>query len=181
MLPVVTSTSPSRFLDLLAHAMREKVWEQRGQTFKEFLEADYPHGVGLPETELRKIVQLKHKHEDRSAEKANEMRALREKILYPNLLKHGGDHKSEGYQGNNITLKPDRGTSESYAIGRLKRDRSDLAEKVLAGEMSANAAAIEAGFRKKTLTVPVEPRGIARTLRKHLTPEQIAEVVEALS
>jgi hypothetical protein len=32
-------------------------------------------------------------------------------------------------------------------LKRLKRDRPDLADKVAAGEMSANAAAIEAGFR----------------------------------
>ena len=34
-------------------------------------------------------------------------------------------------------------------LKRLKRDRPDLAERVVAGEMSAHAAAIEAGFRKK--------------------------------
>ncbi len=50
-------------------------------------------------------------------------------------------------RGNNITSKSDRGTSETYTIARLKRDRPALAQKVISGEMSANAAAIEAGFR----------------------------------
>jgi hypothetical protein len=31
----------------------------------------------------------------------------------------------------------------------LRRDRPDLANRVVAGEISANAAAIQAGFRKK--------------------------------
>ncbi len=53
------------------------------------------------------------------------------------LAEHGGDHKSEGFQGNNVTLN-ERGNSESYALRRLKRDREDLADKVISGEMSAN-------------------------------------------
>jgi hypothetical protein len=42
-----------------------------------------------------------------------------------------------------------RGTAAHW-LARLDRDqRDELAAKVRAGEMSANAAAIEAGFRKK--------------------------------
>ena len=43
------------------------------------------------------------------------------------------------------------GTNPTYILKRLKRDRSDLADKVIKGELSANAAAIEAGFRKKSV------------------------------
>ena len=57
--------------------------------------------------------------------------------------------------GNNITRESDtdftRGTSRTYTIRRLKRDRPDLVERVAAGELSPNAAAIEAGFRKRTI------------------------------
>ena len=42
-----------------------------------------------------------------------------------------------------------QGTSKAYTVSRLKRDRPDLFEKVVAGELSANRAAIEAGFRRK--------------------------------
>ena len=41
------------------------------------------------------------------------------------------------------------GTSKNYTLARLKRDRPDLAQRVVDGELSANAAAIEAGFRKR--------------------------------
>jgi hypothetical protein len=41
-----------------------------------------------------------------------------------------------------------QGTSKSYTVSRLKRDRPDLFGKVVAGELSANKAAIEAGFRR---------------------------------
>jgi hypothetical protein len=63
----------------------------------------------------------------------------------------GGDRQSESKSiSDNITNGPvDRGTSKAYTVSRLKRDRPDLFEKVVAGELSANKAAIEAGFRRK--------------------------------
>ena len=50
---------------------------------------------------------------------------------------------------NNINeLTRTSGTSKSYTISRLKKHRPDLFAKVVANELSANAAAIQAGFRK---------------------------------
>jgi hypothetical protein len=45
--------------------------------------------------------------------------------------------------------KAPTGTSRDAAIRRLRKDRPDLLEKVIAGQLSAHAAAIEAGHRKK--------------------------------
>jgi hypothetical protein len=47
------------------------------------------------------------------------------------------------------TVKPERGTSRPYVLSRLKRARPDLFERVVAGELSANAASIESGFKIK--------------------------------
>ena len=44
--------------------------------------------------------------------------------------------------------KPVQGNSKAYTLDRLDRERPDLLAKVGKGELSANAAAIEAGFRK---------------------------------
>jgi hypothetical protein len=67
------------------------------------------------------------------------------------LGKHGGDRKSEAVkdQGSNTTLKlPGRGAA--YILARLDRDgHAELAAKVRTGKISANAAAIEAGFRQQ--------------------------------
>ena len=41
------------------------------------------------------------------------------------------------------------GRGVTYTLRRLKRDRPDLLERVVSGELSANAAAVEAGFRKR--------------------------------
>ena len=63
----------------------------------------------------------------------------------------GGDKKSEDriITDNISNGLVDHGTSKAYTVSRLKRDRPDLFEKVVAGELSANKAAIEAGFRRK--------------------------------
>jgi hypothetical protein len=67
------------------------------------------------------------------------------------LRTHGGDRKSEAVkntddnQVDNINLNKG-GASSDYTLARLDRDRPELAERVRAGELSANAAAIEAGF-----------------------------------
>lgn len=53
--------------------------------------------------------------------------------------------------GDNVTIHDGRGNSLSYTVSRLKRERPDLFEKVIAKKLSANAAAIEAGFRKKPI------------------------------
>jgi hypothetical protein len=41
------------------------------------------------------------------------------------------------------------GTSRATALRRLRKDRPDIHARVLKGELSAHAAMIEAGFRKK--------------------------------
>jgi hypothetical protein len=42
------------------------------------------------------------------------------------------------------------GNSAAAALRRLERQRPDLLDRVLAGELSAHAAMIEAGFRKRS-------------------------------
>jgi hypothetical protein len=67
-------------------------------------------------------------------------------------------------------VKPSKGNSRAYTLDRLKRDRPDLFDKVCAGELSANAAAIEAGWRK-----PPTPLGTLRKAWAKATPDQQAE------
>ena len=46
-------------------------------------------------------------------------------LLDPALPTSSGDRRSDGFQGNNITLN--RGNSETYTLRRLKRDRPNFA------------------------------------------------------
>lgn len=54
------------------------------------------------------------------------------------------------------------GTTVQYAIRRLSSQRPDLLERVKAGEMSANAAMIEAGFRKVPTVLDILRRAWAK-------------------
>ena len=65
------------------------------------------------------------------------------------------------------------GTSKSYTLDRLAREDPKLYEKVTCGELSANQAAIKAGFRDKKASIPVHKGGepqierAARGLARH--------------
>lgn len=99
------------------------------------------------------------------------------------LGRRGGDRRSEAakeYQGNNVTLK-ERGNATDYTVARLRRDQPELAERVIKGELSANAAAIQAGFRIKTLSVPLDPERAAQALKRHFTRDELQRLVEALT
>jgi hypothetical protein len=47
---------------------------------------------------------------------------------------------------------------QDCVLARLRRDHPDLAAKVVSGELSANKAAQLAGFRTKTVSVPLSSR-----------------------
>jgi hypothetical protein len=74
-------------------------------------------------------------------------------------VKHGGDRKSVAYHEikrdtniNDVTLD-NRGTSRTYALRRLSRSPDEahqaLYQRCLAGELTAHAAMVQAGFRKR--------------------------------
>jgi len=56
------------------------------------------------------------------------------------------------------------GNSANYIVGRLKRDRPDLADQVIKGQLSAHAAAVAAGFRDKTVQVGKDPQKAASAI-----------------
>ena len=76
---------------------------------------------------------------------------------------------------------PERGTSLSYTLRRLKQDHPELYQRVVAGELSANAAAREAGIRRPTTNIYTDDAAsIARTLRKKLDADTLAELIDLL-
>jgi hypothetical protein len=88
---------------------------------------------------------------------------------------HAGD-------GDNVTIRPERGNRKSYTLSRLKRENAELFEQVVAGELSANAAAIKAGWRKPTVTIPLggDPDRLARAFVSKLGKELAHAVATAI-
>lgn len=95
---------------------------------------------------------------------------------------HGGDRRSPEAKINVSNLHVDRPSGESTeaALRRLRKDRPDLHERVLAGELSAHAAAVEAGHRLKRFSVPADPQRAAQILRRHLTSGELSELIALL-
>lgn len=83
---------------------------------------------------------------------------------------------------DNISIRPEQGTSKSYTLSRLKRENAELFEQVVAGKLSANAAAIKAGWRKPTVTIPLggDPDRLARAFVSKLGKELAHAVASAI-
>jgi len=73
------------------------------------------------------------------------------------------------------------GTSASHTLRRLKRDNPELAQRVIDGELSAHAAAIQAGIRKPSLTLQANnPIRAAERIREVLGDEFANDLKGAL-
>lgn len=80
----------------------------------------------------------------------------------------------------NNSLRPD-GTSKDAGLRRLRKDRGDLHQQVISGEKSVNAAMVEAGFRKPSITLkPTNPVRAAETIHAKFGPEFAQALKEAL-
>lgn len=64
-------------------------------------------------------------------------------------------------------------------LARLKRDHPDLAESVVNGELSANAAAIRLGWRHPRI-VATSPASVARKLREIWSDQQLEDLIQEL-
>jgi hypothetical protein len=105
------------------------------------------------------------------------------KIISP----HGGDRRSESFQGDNYPLESSangRGTSASHLTARLLRDRPDIHARLMAREFrSVRAAAIEAGIitPRPRVCIPLDdPIAAAALLRRRLAPDDFAALIGAL-
>jgi hypothetical protein len=67
-----------------------------------------------------------------------------------------------------------------YQLRRLKRDNPALAQRVIAGEITANQAAIEAGFREPMVQVPRDVDRMVERLRKLLGADDARKLAHRL-
>lgn len=184
--------SPAGALELLAAIVEDRTWERltdaKGRSFKgrfrDFVEARPPYGLGYDPDQLPKVLQLRHPHE--SVPKiAHRMAAMREQVKrllleeIPAVQQVGSPGQSSNVGATNIRATTSANTAD-YVTARLKRDAPELAEKVIRGELTPNAAARQMGWRKPRIVVST-PEAVAKALRKHMTPDQIQVLVRLLS
>ena len=157
---------------ILRRVLDEDAWRDRIEhriegrytfgTFEEFAEAKPLDGLGMHVADIEAILKVRDEHDL--------LRRVRE------ACKHKPGPRSD----NNVT-RTSKGNARDATLARLHRDRPDLYDRVLARELSANAAAIEAGFRKPTASVPVDSaeHAIGALLRRFKRDELI-DALEAL-
>jgi hypothetical protein len=185
--------TPGGALEGLAAIVEDDTWRRVAgldgkpfPSFRAFVEARPPFGLGIDEPELRKIISLHHPHERSTQihERMEAMRAAVKGLLADELATTNTNRDSETGRfipSDDVTPVKGRGNSETYIVRRLKRDRPDLAELVLDGKVTARAAGIAAGFVPRTATVPIDdPDRLAATLRRRLSPAALDRLRELL-
>jgi hypothetical protein len=71
--------------------------------------------------------------------------------------------------------------SKEGDLRRLRRERSDLHKQVVRGELSVNAAMLQAGFRTRKISINTDDmESAANTLVKHLDPEKLTDLLKYL-
>jgi hypothetical protein len=159
-------TVPALIKRVLAEGSWREFVTQRGehvqhQRFADFVGTPPLKGIGASVDLLRRIV----------ADDTEAVDLLDRALQNPAHVHH---------DDNNIQVTAPQGTSKERALRKLRKDAPELHASVLAGRLSAHAAMVQAGFRPHTFTVSPDPSSAARTLRKHMSPEQVAELVHFL-
>jgi hypothetical protein len=145
--------------------------EYEPDQFEDFCAAAPPRGLGIS---ADRLMHLTASMRGKDAEVA--LQLMRE-LLIP-LQPHGGQLRDAAAR-REVATQPRIRRGAAYALRRLKRDHPTAAEEVVAGELSANAAAVRAGHRQRYLRIPANPWRAAEKLRAQ-GPEWITELVRAL-
>ena len=174
------SGSLSNFPGLLSKIIATRAWESR--TYKgKTIELDSLHDL-ITKSPLEGWGEDLEKVKALIADEPELLAAFRAEIVG----RRGGNNNPDGIggksgkskdivKGNNITIdksKPIRGTRADYTLTRLKKNHAELYQRVIDGELSCNQAAVKAGFREPTQTLPKDPYKLGQALKRKLTPDE---------
>jgi hypothetical protein len=155
--------------DTLKEIIKTGAWKQwrwvgscfKQKSLKEYLTIPPPNGVGIELDTVEKLI----------ADDPEAFALYRAEMVAPKGI---NQHTKEDNDNISI-LQPGHGTSLAYTLDRLKRERLDLFEQVKAKQLSANAAAVEAGFRRKPTPFEIIVRQLPR-----LTAEEREQLINKL-
>lgn len=140
-------------------------------SFRAFVEGKPPAGLG---SRLGQLLALCGSNDDLRGR----VQHLYDVEVLP-AAAHGeiGNGRNRERDTNSIPMA--RSDTRERVVARLKRDHPDLAERVVSGEITANAAARQAGIRKPRVVL-TSPESVARSLRKYMSPGDLAELIGLL-
>jgi len=152
------------------------------KTFREFIESAPLRGLGESVADIERLL----------SDEPEALARLREELT----ADRGNPTGTNQYSGiaNNISnsKQPDlftepepqkprdtqHGTRKDYTLSRLKKNAPALFEEVKAGNLSANAAALQAGFRRPMRSIPIDtPDNAVRALLRVFTIDDLLRAV----
>jgi hypothetical protein len=158
---------PHQIKDLLRsdawrHFVTKLGKEVRHERFAEFVTAQPLAGLGATVEMLRRVL-------------GDDMEAL--DLLDRALQNPVGHPEKDSIRTNSRPT----GTTKEQALRKLRKDAPELHAEVLAGNLTAHAAMVQAGYRPKTFTVRADsPESVAASLRRQLDPAALSKLVELL-
>ncbi len=143
----------------IEEAEKDKIWIALGlNSLDDLLKAE----IGI--TKEQSLIELneRDKEEQRNSKQGNRT------DLHDNLI-------------DNINkVKIPDGTSRQYALRRLRKSAPELHDKVIQGKLSPNKAMIEAGYRKKKVSVHIDSGAVAKMILKYFSKEDITDIIGML-
>lgn len=133
---------------LLGRVLREGLWKERviktGEiitfdSFERFVVTPPLEGLGASVRLIRNIIRDDIKTTD----------LLDQALKHPDGNPTGANQHTGGTVDNIHGSDRPTGTSRDAALRRLRKDRPDLHARVIADELTAHAAMVEAGFRRR--------------------------------
>lgn len=146
-------------LDCWRHYISPTTGEEcRHSSFEAFVKARFPQGLSTDIRTLKNLCRDDPKALDAIDRVTQRPDGGANNITVDNIH---GEHVLE--------TRPD-GTSKAAALRRLRKDRPDLHAEVLAGNLSAHAAMVDAGFRRRETALEIGKRAF-----KKMTKEERSE------
>jgi len=141
------SGSLDQFPSLIARVISERAWESR-----------LHHGRLYELPSLRDLVTRKPPEGwGQNPDKIEALLKDSPEVLacWREEMKGKPGRKEKGCDSQPIQTAKGTG-NKAYTLDRLKRENAELFQQVVAGELSANAAAVKAGWRKKKTVIAME-------------------------
>lgn len=183
--------SPSGVFELLCYVLDKELWKSLPRTrdgegftsFVQFIEASEPYGLSMEQRDFKALLKVKASEERGGvSDTSRKFDKMREDVLalmngdVPPAAKQGeiGNGRSREH-----AMSSTHNESSTGVLARLKRDRPDVAADVVAGRLSANAAAIHLGWRKPRIVVS-SPESVARSLRRYMPADDLGHLAKLL-
>ena len=141
-------------------------------TFREFIEAPPPEGLG---TTIDTLVRLCHKHP-----KIVEMidKTIQEQV---NVYKPPKKFSVVGEKRKVTSTSLQRNLRLLRKLAEKNQKAENLHQQVLKGEITANTALVKLGRRKKRFEVEATPESLVRFIKLHFSKSEIKEIKNDLS